>query len=208
MLWFWWIYSGVAGVLMLFFALDTWFGMGKLASLDRPEWDAAPVSGPRVSVIVPARDEEAGVRACLESLLAQDYQDLEVIAVDDRSTDSTGAIMDELARANPRLRVVHVTDLPPDWLGKPHAMWKGAQAASGQWLLFTDGDVIFRADCIRRIELRGPRRARYTQIRVKRHQDGCSRICCLSLPCNRYDCRAVQSVHRQELARLGSDVHR
>ena len=150
MLWFWWIYSGLAGVLMLFFALDTWFGMSRIARLDRPEWDAAPASGPRVSVVVPARNEEAGVRACLESLLAQDYQELEVIAVNDRSTDATGAIMDELARGDARLHVVHVSELPPDWLGKPHAMWQGAQAASGEWLLFTDGDVIFRGDCIRR----------------------------------------------------------
>jgi glycosyltransferase involved in cell wall biosynthesis len=143
MLWFWWIYGSLLAAVTLVFVIDTYLGMPQVARLDRAPWENAPPAGPKLSVIVPARNEAAGVRACLESLLAQDYRDLEVIAVDDRSEDSTGAIMDELARRDPRLRVIHVRELPPGWLGKPHAMWTGANRASGSWLLFTDGDVIF-----------------------------------------------------------------
>jgi hypothetical protein len=106
---------------------------------------------PRVCVIVPARNEEAAIRSCLESLVAQDYPNLLVIAVNDRSTDATGSIMDALAAAAaPRLRVLHVRELPADWLGKNHANWMAARTADADWLLFTDGDVLFQTDALRR----------------------------------------------------------
>lgn len=112
---------------------------------DRPTAEPPPL----VSVIVPARDEEAAIERCLESLAAQDYPNLEVIAVDDRSTDSTGGIMDHLAARHRRIRVVHVADLPSGWLGKNHANRTGAARARGDWLLFTDGDVFFQPDTVR-----------------------------------------------------------
>src|SRR5262249_6223146 len=77
----------------------------------------------------------------------------EVIAVNDRSTDRTGEHMDNVAslpEAHGRLKVVHVSELPPGWLGKPHAMWTAANAADGEWLLFTDADVLYRPDVLRR----------------------------------------------------------
>ena len=77
---------------------------------------------PRVSVIIPARNEERNLKEALASILEQDYGDFEVIAVNDRSTDRTGAILDGMAGDNPRLRVVHVTELPPGWLGKNFAL--------------------------------------------------------------------------------------
>ncbi|HEX6466653.1 MAG TPA: glycosyltransferase, partial [Terriglobales bacterium] len=85
------------------------------------------------------------------SLLALDYDKFEVIAVNDRSQDKTGAIMEALAAQFPQqLRVVHITELPSGWLGKTHAMWRAAENAGGEWLLFTDGDVFFRKDAVRR----------------------------------------------------------
>jgi cellulose synthase/poly-beta-1,6-N-acetylglucosamine synthase-like glycosyltransferase len=106
---------------------------------------------PRLSIIVPARNEEQGVRAAVESLLRQDYPALELIVVDDRSTDRTGAILAGLAAEHPgRLRVLHVTELPAGWLGKNYALWLGACESSGEWLLFTDADVIFDPACLRR----------------------------------------------------------
>ena len=105
---------------------------------------------PSISVIVAARDEEAMIEACLRSLLAQDYPALEVIAVDDRSADQTGTILDNLAREDHRLQAVHLNDLPAGWLGKTHAMQKGAEASIARWLLFTDADVIFAPDALRR----------------------------------------------------------
>jgi cellulose synthase/poly-beta-1,6-N-acetylglucosamine synthase-like glycosyltransferase len=117
--------------------------------------DSAPAPAatdwPRVSIIVPARNEEQGVRAAVESLLRQDYPALELVVVNDRSTDRTGAILSALAEEHPgRLRVVTVTELPDGWLGKNHALWLGARHSSGAWLLFTDADVIFDPTCLRR----------------------------------------------------------
>lgn len=105
----------------------------------------APVTtAPRVSVIVPARDEERNIVTCVESLLAQDYPNFEVIVVDDGSTDATPALLERL-RATPAgrrlLRVTRVDDLPPGWAGKPHALHTGTRIASGEWLLFTDADT-------------------------------------------------------------------
>jgi hypothetical protein len=113
--------------------------------------DQAPAEAPPpLSVVVPCRDEARGVEAAVGSLLAQDLPDLEVVAVDDRSTDGTGAILDRLAAADPRLTVVHITTLPPGWLGKNHALEAGARRARGEWLLFTDGDVVFQPGALRR----------------------------------------------------------
>ena len=151
MLWLWWLYSGGVALVLLGFLLDAFFGLPKLADLTRPEWDCQEPGLPRLSVVVPALNEEKGIEACLRSLVAQDYRDLEIIAVNDRSTDSTGAIMDGIAATSDgRIRVLHLTDLPAGWLGKPHAMWSAAKLATSDWLLFTDGDVVFQPDAIRR----------------------------------------------------------
>ncbi|MEP6690121.1 MAG: glycosyltransferase family A protein [Gemmatimonadaceae bacterium] len=98
--------------------------------------------GGRVSVVIAARDEERNIEAALRSVLSQTYDDYEVIVVDDRSADATGAILDRMRETWPRLRVVHVTELPPGWLGKNHAMQVGAEAADGEMLLFSDADIV------------------------------------------------------------------
>ncbi len=98
--------------------------------------------GPFVSVIVPARDEQRSVRRCLESLLAQDYADYEVIVVDDESSDATAAILAGLSAHDARLRTVCSGPLPDGWLGKPHAMSKGVEIARGEILLLTDADTV------------------------------------------------------------------
>ena len=105
---------------------------------------------PRLSVVVAARNEELGAEQALSSLLALDYPDYEVIFVDDRSDDRTGAIADRLSAEDDRLRVVRIEKLPAGWFGKNHASWLGALAASGDVLLFTDGDVVFGRDAVRR----------------------------------------------------------
>lgn len=96
-----------------------------------------------------ARDEVGKIASATSSLLAQDYPDFEVVAVDDRSTDGTGAVLDRLA-VDPALRVLHVSRLPDGWLGKNHALHRGAEAADGDLLLFTDADVVMRPDALRR----------------------------------------------------------
>ncbi|MHB1795741.1 MAG: glycosyltransferase family 2 protein [Acidobacteriaceae bacterium] len=107
---------------------------------------------PSVTVIVPAKDEAAAIAHSLRSLLACDYPNLQIVAVDDRSTDATGKWMDEIAASHEtegRLRVLHVTELPEGWLGKPHAMALAAEGVTTDWLLFTDADVIFDPRAIR-----------------------------------------------------------
>ena len=106
-----------------------------------------------LTVIVPACDEAADIEECLCSLMAQDYPALRVIAVDDRSKDGTGAIMDGLAaEAGPtgRLSVIHVEELPAGWMGKTHAMALAARQATSDWILFTDGDIFYAPDALRR----------------------------------------------------------
>ncbi len=128
-------------------------GMPKIPDVARPEWDRRPAGNPGVSIIVPACTEEETIEQGLTQLLSLDYENYEIIAVDDRSTDRTGQIMDRVAAgslAPGRLKVVHITELPPGWLGKTHAMWSAAQQATGEWILFTDADVMFRPDALRR----------------------------------------------------------
>ncbi len=104
---------------------------------------------PRLSVVVPARDEGSTIGRAVGSLLAQDYPDLEIIVVDDRSSDATGDVLRELAAKDTRLLVLRVDELPTGWLGKNHALWRGADRASGEWLLFTDADVVFAHGALR-----------------------------------------------------------
>lgn len=95
-----------------------------------------------VSVLVPARNEARNIRRCLESLLAQDYPLMEVLVLDDGSTDETPEIVAEMARRDPRLRLIPGQLLPPGWIGKNFACHQLAQEARGQWFLFTDADTV------------------------------------------------------------------
>ena len=133
--------------------LDAALGMPRIADIARPEWDRRPLAPLRVSVVVPARNEEISIEQTLRQLLDLDYTNYQVLAVNDRSSDRTGEIMERIAaspEAQGRLQVIHVMELPRGWLGKPHAMWKAAEQASGDWLLFTDADVLFKPDSLRR----------------------------------------------------------
>jgi glycosyltransferase involved in cell wall biosynthesis len=115
--------------------------------------DVPPVPGSkpaRVSIIVPARNEQRNIREALQSLLELDYPDYELIVVDDRSEDSTGRILDEMAAAYPRLKVIHVDQLPHGWLGKNHALWVGSKVATGDLFLFTDADIIMEPTILTR----------------------------------------------------------
>lgn len=118
------------------------------ALIELPE--NAPERWPSLSVIVPACNEGSTIEAALRSLIRADYPDLEVVVVNDRSTDETGAIIDRLAQASERVVPVHVTDLPEGWLGKVHALARGLERSHGQYVLFTDADVHFSPGALRR----------------------------------------------------------
>lgn len=114
-----------------------------------PGADAAAVL-PSLSVVVPARDEEKAVAQAVESLCTQDYPGLEVLVVDDGSTDRTPEILAGLAGRFSNLRVFRGEEPPPGWLGKPHALYSGFRHASGEWLLFVDADVRYGPGVLRR----------------------------------------------------------
>jgi glycosyltransferase involved in cell wall biosynthesis len=177
-----WIAGGILALAWFSRIVDAALGMPQVADIARPEWDrrpTAPNGEPRVTIIVPARNEEEHIRETLLGLLALDYSNYEIIAVNDRSTDRTGQIIGEVAgasesscsadtvvcvpgstapltqadrsvRSTPRLKVIHISELPSGWLGKTHAMWTAGQQATGDWLLFTDADVLFKPDSLRR----------------------------------------------------------
>ena len=103
---------------------------------------------PFVSVCVPARNEARDIRACLTSLLRQQYPHFEVIAVDDNSTDGTGEIIQSLADEFPNLIYLKGEPLPQGWLGKPHALHQAWQKAKGDYLVFTDADPVFQPNAL------------------------------------------------------------
>jgi cellulose synthase/poly-beta-1,6-N-acetylglucosamine synthase-like glycosyltransferase len=136
-------------------AITAAIGMPRLPNLALPQYNVSPLSTPSLTVIVPARDEAPNIAATLQSLLNQDYPNLQILAVDDRSTDQTGPLIDTLAAQHPtRLRAIHITELPEGWLGKTHAIALAARHAIAlyhpDYLLFTDADVLFEPTILRR----------------------------------------------------------
>lgn len=135
-------------------ALLTLLGLGVFIKLEATEGELTPrlhaplAAPPRLSVVIPARNEEAAIGGCLASVLAQDYPNLEVVLVNDGSTDRTGEIAREIAARDARLRVLDAKPLPAGWMGKCHALWQGVAAAEGEWLLFIDADGELREDCL------------------------------------------------------------
>ena len=162
MVYFYWIAGTILALAWFSRIVDAALGMPSVADVSRPQWDRNPVSpsgNPRVSIIVPARNEEETMEQALNTLLALDYDNYEVIAVNDRSTDRTGEIMERIARESPLLAknrekrdtrnfAVFKSFITANCLragsGKPHAMWTAANHATGDWLLFTDADVLFK----------------------------------------------------------------
>ena len=124
-------------------------GMSRLPWLSRVT-PIASKDAPQVSIIFAARDEAEKLPAALATLLAQDYPRFEVIAVNDRSTDETPAILREFQRSDRKLIVTDVSNLPPGWLGKPHGLVAGFNQSQGDWIVFTDADVHFAPDVLRR----------------------------------------------------------
>ena len=137
---FWLAFFALPALFWITYGLKVAYGAAHLPWLK----DYAPAGDadcPRISMLFAARDEEKKLPGALATLVAQDYPHLEIVAVDDRSSDATSRILDEFAASHSQLRVVHVRELPPGWLGKPHALQKAYEASTGEWLIFTDADV-------------------------------------------------------------------
>lgn len=137
-------------LLYLLAALDLIIGNRSVHALrDTPPLSPGTIF-PRVSIIVPARNEQRNIRQALQSLLELNYPDYELIVADDRSEDMTRQILDEMTILSPRLKVIHIDQLPHGWLGKNHALWVGSKRATGDLLLFTDADIIMEASVLTR----------------------------------------------------------
>ena len=136
--------SALSVCLYLFVAYQA-RGVPVLKASERVE----PSEWPRVSLILPARNEALTIEAALSSLLLSDYPDLEVHLVNDRSTDATGELLDAIASRDPRLVVHHVSALPSGWLGKLHAMHIASRAVSGEYVIYADADVHFAPKAIK-----------------------------------------------------------
>lgn len=112
----------------------------------------APANVPLVSICVPARDEEKNIQACVEAILAQTYPNFELIVLDDRSTDSTPQILESLAKVEnlrkARPQIIHGSELPSGWAGKPHALYQASASARGDWLCFIDADTFLAPDAL------------------------------------------------------------
>lgn len=120
--------------------------MRRIAGI-RPDLDEWPT----LSIVIPARDEQDTLETALRSKLGDDYPNLEVVLVDDRSVDGTGEIARRIAAEDPRLRVVRIEELPGGWLGKVHALQRGFEASTGELVLFSDADVHLAPGTMRRV---------------------------------------------------------
>lgn len=134
--WFWMAYCAVEANRL----------MPRLAKLNPRD----PSVWPSVSLVIPACNEEKDIEAAGRKMAGQDYPHLEVVMIDDRSTDATGAIIDKLAAENPAIKAVHITELPAGWLGKVHALHCGVGRCRGEWLLFADADIHMKPDTLKR----------------------------------------------------------
>ncbi|MZQ80734.1 glycosyltransferase [Paenibacillus sp. 5J-6] len=134
----------------LFVTMDVLKGLPHLRTLPKSKSSQFPDKPPLVSVIIAAKEEETTIRETVRHLLSQNYPRLEIIAVNDRSKDATGVRLEELRKwsegkkdISTKLQIIHITHLPEGWLGKNHALYQGYLQARGQYLLFTDADILF-----------------------------------------------------------------
>lgn len=141
--------SIVTLLLVVAFCLEMALGTIKMASLQAIAPEVKPPQ-PFVSIIVAALNEEDTIGEALESLVHLDYDPLEIIAINDRSTDNTGTLLDDFAQRYQKIKVVHINQLPANWLGKHNALQEGAKRAQGDLLLFTDADVKLEPSTLKR----------------------------------------------------------
>ena len=144
-----WLLGAVA-LLWIAEAIDIGIGVPSMPSIN----DVKPLEDsecPSVSVLFAARDEAEKMPHALQTFLTLDYPNYELIAVDDRSEDASGEILAKAAGVDARLRPVRIDTLPAGWLGKPHALQQAYEHSTGEWLVFTDADVHFAPDLLRRV---------------------------------------------------------
>jgi hypothetical protein len=141
------VYGAIVGVWIVRHVVVAWIQRRTAAlDLDSPKWSGG--DPPRVTALVPAKDEETTLGGCLETVVAQSYPNLEILVVDDRSTDRTPEIARSFADRDSRVRVLTMTELPAGWTGKTHALDIATRAARGEWLWYLDADTRQHPDAL------------------------------------------------------------
>lgn len=144
------VIAWICAVGWLGFAGIALYGLAQRKPLPATPVSQLTINPPLVSILLPARNEAHRVLSqALASILSQDYKQIEVIAVNDRSTDSTGSILDSLAQTDDRLRVIKSTEPPAGWLGKPYALQQAYEVSRGEWIVTLDADMVLEANAIR-----------------------------------------------------------
>ena len=145
-----WMLGLLGSAVWLWLVVELW-RHGRVIQTIRDLKPSMPATGwPSLAILFAARNEADTVESATRSMIAQDYPNFGIVAVNDRSTDDTGAILDHLAREEPKLEVIHVISLPEGWLGKNNALQAAAAATDAQWLLFTDADIHFEPGVLQR----------------------------------------------------------
>ena len=143
------VYQVIVTVSLVAFALNL---VLNLRALKRPRSDSKlPEPAPPISVLIPARDEESNIESCLKSLQKQDYPNLEILVLDDNSTDSTASLVQRIAATDDRIQLIRGKPLPKGWAGKPFACYQLARKAKGSWLLFVDADTTHASHMLRSV---------------------------------------------------------
>ena len=143
------VFSTLIAFILLIFFLEVHFG---LKSIQRLECVTPSLKYcPKISIIITAKDEEAAILKTLNHISQLDYPNLEIICVNDRSEDATGKLIDAFSKKDPRIKPIHITQLPEGWMGKNHAAHCASKQASGDWLLFIDADVQLKEDMLKRL---------------------------------------------------------
>jgi len=142
---------GIINLLMWCGGFIEWlWGVGRVKTIDGSSELCPLETYPTLSVVIPARNEEGNIAQTVESILSQNYPGLELIVVNDRSTDNTENILDAIQEKHPQIKLFHCKELPPGWLGKNHAMYFGSMQTESEWILFTDADVKFMPECLKK----------------------------------------------------------
>ncbi|MBI3951733.1 MAG: glycosyltransferase family 2 protein [Acidobacteria bacterium] len=134
--------------LRLHLIVNTWLTLKALSKLHAGCQEPTAFPTPAMSVLIPARNEENNIGACLESIVHQEFPIGEIIVVDDGSTDRTTDIVKQLQQKAPTIKLLQIKDPPAGWIGKTHALYRGVQEAGGEYLLFVDADARLSPDCL------------------------------------------------------------
>lgn len=135
-------------IAVLFGVIELKYGLKKIPPLAQQEIKQMHHAAELVSIVMIVKDEEQHIKQTIEHMLAQNYPSIEIIIVNDRSTDKTPHLIKEMAKQHSEIKPINIIALPDNWLGKNHAMYQGAKAAKGKWLLFLDGDVYFEKSAV------------------------------------------------------------